>query len=126
MVRDRNSIIGSLTTELDLSKYEAELYLDSLKLKAIKGEAIPKDLRLKEAVNSLLAKGMIIKAANKGDYLPVHPRLALSNLFRIYEEKLARLRKEKRTMVDKLALEIIPLYEGSKSPNLSRRGDKRA
>jgi hypothetical protein len=79
---------------------------------------------VKEAVRGLSAKGMVIRAAGKkkkkGDYdefIPVHPRLALSNLFRIYDEKAARERKERRLSVDRLTLELVPIYEKTKATN---------
>jgi hypothetical protein len=46
--------------------------------------------------------------------------MALSNLFRAYEERAVRQRKEKRLLVDKLTLELIPLLPGeSKGTNAS-------
>ena len=46
--------------------------------------------------------------------------MAMSNLFRAYEERLTRQRKEKRLLVDKLTLELIPLLPGeSKGTNAS-------
>jgi hypothetical protein len=123
LVRELGEIKRELVQLLGISQEEAELYIE-----AIGGTPIgPRTLtnpRKKDAVSGLSAKGMVIRAGkkkkNKGDneFIPVHPRLALSNLFRIYDEKVARERKERRLSVDRLTLELIPIYERAKSTNV--------
>ena len=119
MLRSEDSIVESLVKELDLSRGEASLYLHALKDKVLKATGVAGESAV---LTSLHARGMIVVAANGRDYLPVHPRLALSNLFRAYEEKLVRQRKEKRLTVDKITLALIPIYEESKRPD-SVRGE---
>lgn len=119
MLSSEDSIVESLVKELDLSRGEASLYLHALKDKVLKATGVAGE---RAALVSLHARGMIVVAANGRDYLPVHPRLALSNLFRAYEEKLVRQRKEKRLTVDKITLALIPIYEQSKVPS-SVRGE---
>jgi hypothetical protein len=114
MLRNEDSIVESLTKELDLSKEEASIYVNSLKEKIVKESVRGRE---SPAIKSLHARGMLILASNGKDYLPVHPRLALSNLFRAYEEKLVRQRKEKRLTVDKLTILLLPIYEESKGTN---------
>ncbi len=67
----------------------------------------------------LSARGMLILDAKGGSYLAVHPRMALSNLFRAYEERAVRQRKEKRLLVREATLfELIPRPPGeSKGTN---------
>ena len=101
---------------LDIPTEEAELYVSTL----IEGRCVPRDPRTKSLAESLSARGMLILDAKGGSYLAVHPRMALSNLFRAYEERAVRQRKEKRLLVDKLTLELIPLLPGeSKGTNAS-------
>lgn len=114
MLKSEDSILESLVKELELSRGEASLYLQALKDKVLKVTGLAGE---KAALSSLHARGMIVLAANGKDYLPVHPRMALSNLFRAYEEKLVRQRKEKRLTVDKITLAVIPIYEESKVPS---------
>jgi len=95
---------------------EAELYVSTL----MEGQCVPKDAGAKAVADSLSARGMLILDAKGGSFLAVHPRMALSNLFRAYEERAVRQRKEKRLLVDKLTLELIPLLPGeSKGTNAS-------
>jgi len=114
--RDPGSLVRDIHEGLDIPTEEAELYVSTL----IEGHCVPRDPRTKSLAESLSARGMLILDAKGGSYLAVHPRMALSNLFRAYEERAVRQRKEKRLLVDKLTLELIPLLPGeSKGTNAS-------
>ncbi len=109
-------MVRDIHEALDIPVEEAQLYVSTV----MGGKCVPKDQRTKALAASLSARGMLILDAKGGAYLAVHPRMALSNLFRAYEERAARQRKEKRLLVDKLTLELIPLLPGeSKGTNAS-------
>ena len=116
MPRDRRALVGDLHVQLEIPMEEAELYVKTL----IDGRCKPSAPDEKKAAESLSARGMLILDGKGSSYLAVHPRLALSNLFRAYEDKLVRQRKEKRLLVDRLTLELLPLLPGeSKGTNAS-------
>jgi len=112
--RDTASLVRDIHEALDIPPEEAELYVRAL----MQGGIAPKDSQTEAVAQALSARGMLILEANGAAYLAVHPRMALSNLFRAYEERAVRQRKEKRLLVDKLTLELIPLLPGeSKGTN---------
>jgi hypothetical protein len=114
--RDKGSLVRDIHEALEIPVEEAELYVSTL----MEGRCVPRDAHAKAVADSLSARGMLILDAKGGSYLAVHPRMALSNLFRAYEERAVRRRKEKRLLVDKLTLELIPLLPGeSKGTNAS-------
>jgi hypothetical protein len=114
--RDAGSLVRDIHEALEIPMEEAELYVSTL----MDGRCVPKDARARAVAKSLSARGMLILDANGSSYLAVHPRMALSNLFRAYEERAVRQRKEKRLLVDKLTLELIPLLPNeSKGTNAS-------
>jgi hypothetical protein len=114
--REASSLVRDIHEALDIPLEEAEAYVGAL----IEGRCAPRDAKGRAVAESLSARGMLILDAKGRTYLPVHPRMALSNLFRAYEERLIRLRKDKRLLVDKLTLELIPLMPGeSKGTNAS-------
>jgi hypothetical protein len=103
LIRDEGSVIKRLTAELGLTGPEAETYLRALREGSLRpGEGSSREL---------LARGMLIRAADGKVYLPVHPRLAISNLFRSFQDRTTPEMKAKRRMADKLTLELIPAYE---------------
>jgi len=110
------SLVKDIHEALGIPPEEAELYVSAL----MEGRCVPRDAKMKTVAGSLSARGMLILDAKGSSYLAVHPRMALSNLFRAYEERAVRERKEKRLLVDKLTLELIPLMPGeSKGTNAS-------
>jgi hypothetical protein len=122
--RDVGSLVQDIHEALEIPIEEAEVYVGAV----IEGRCVPADAKGKAIAESLSARGMLILDSRGRSYLPVHPRMALSNLFRAYEERLVRQRKEKRLLVDKLTLELIPLMPGeSKGTNAgSPRGARTA
>jgi len=106
--RDPRTLAQLIHEALEIPFEEAELYVSTL----IEGRYVPDDAGGKAVAESLTARGMLILDAKDRSFLAVHPRMAISNLFRAYEERMARQRKEKRLLVDRLTLELIPLIPG--------------
>ena len=106
--RDPRTLAEQVHEALEIPVEEAELYVSAL----AEGHYVPTEARGKAMAESLSARGMMILDAKGRSYLAVHPRMAISNLFRAYEERMARQRKEKRLLVDRLTLELIPLMPG--------------
>ena len=120
--RDVSFLVKDIHEALGIPLEEAELYVGALMV----GRCAPSDEKGTAVADSLEARGMLILEAKGRSYLPVHPRLALSNLFRAYDEKLTRQRKEKRLLVDRLTLELVPLMPGeSKGTNAGGPGGPR-
>jgi len=94
-----------LSEELGLSETEAEVYM-----KALKNGSLTEG----PAVESLMKRGMLIRSTDEKGYLPVHPRLALSNLFRSLGDRATPAMREKRKVVDRLTAELIVVYEASR------------
>jgi len=122
--RDPRTLARQVHEVLDIPIQEAELYVSTL----IEGRFVPADEAAKGAAESLSARGMLIMDAQGRSYLAVHPRMAISKLFRAYEERMIRQRKEKRLLVERLTLELIPLLPGeTKGTNANGpRGERTA
>jgi hypothetical protein len=68
-------------------------------------------------VRSLVQRGMVIlKAADAEAYDAVHPRFALTNLYKALEARLSADLRARRVTVDRLALMLIPAYEAARHP----------
>jgi hypothetical protein len=106
LIRDEASVRKRLTEDLGLEEKEADTYLLALKQGSVSAEG--------NSIDSLLRRGMLIKATDEKGYLPVHPRLALSNLFRSFGDRSSPAMREKRKMVDRLTGELIAAYESGR------------
>lgn len=113
MLRDEESVVDRLGNELELTKDEARLYVEILK----KG-SLPSSSKSKE-LQGLVGRGMVILSGDGRCYIPVHPRLAVANHFRTWRDKLVKEMNDKRMRVDRLILELIPVYEGATEKRLA-------
>ena len=70
----------------------------------------------------LIAEGMAIVSGDGKRIIPVHPRLGIANHYRTWREATVREINERRMRVDKLILELIPVYEAAMEKNMGRGG----
>jgi len=115
LLRDEESAIRRLGSEVALSREEAVQYVRILKEGGLR--KAEKD----HSTEVLLSRGMIVLSGDNSRYVPVHPRLAIANYFRTYQVKVAHELKERRMRIDKLILELIPLYEATMEKRLAQR-----
>ena len=105
-LRDEKDVLRRLGEETGLSKKEAAFYLGLLR----EGHA-PSSESGRAA--RLLDKGMAILSGDGKRIIPVHPRLGIANQYRTWREAMVREINERRMRVDRLILELIPLYEAA-------------
>ena len=105
-VKDETAVIKRLGTEAGLSQEDSQLYLKLLRLGQIPAsEAV--------SASNLLERGMAIVSGDGKRVIPVHPRLAIANFYRTWRENMVREINERRMRVDKLIIELIPVYEAA-------------
>ncbi len=114
-IRDEDDVIGRLGTEVGLSQADAELYLRLLRQGHLSLSASPKATRL-------LDRGLAIVSGDGKRIIPVHPRLGIANHYRTWREAMVREINERRMRVDKLILELIPVYEAATEKNTGSGG----
>ena len=107
MVRDEVAVVESLIVETGLTEKEAWYYLNLLRKGSVPATNSGPPMK------KLLAFGMAILSGDNKRYIPVHPRLAVANSYRTWRESMVREINERRMRVDKLILELIPLYEAA-------------
>jgi sugar-specific transcriptional regulator TrmB len=69
----------------------------------------------------MLRRGLIIEAIGVPKrYAPLHPRMTLTNLFKIYEKELVQSLRDRRATVDRVVNLLIPVYEERNSNGKTR------
>jgi len=114
-VRDEGDVVAKLGSEVGLSREDALLYL-----KLLQEGDIPISERRK--TERLLDRGMAIVSGDGKRIIPVHPRLGIANNYRTWREAMVREINERRMKVDKLILELIPVYEAAMEKNMGGGG----
>jgi sugar-specific transcriptional regulator TrmB len=115
LVRDR---LVSQLKELDLSTYEAAIYLTLLSHAKITASTLCKetgipDSKIYFALNGLATKGMLVtQKSNPSLYHAVPPREAVANLKRQMTDRL----NERLLAADVLAETLTPIYESTERP----------
>jgi len=105
-IRDEGDVLARLGSEVGLSHEDALLYLRLLR----EGKIPVSERRRAER---LLDKGMAIVSGDGERIIPVHPRLGIANSYRTWREAMVREINERRAKVDRLILELIPVYEAA-------------
>src|SRR2546425_3038738 len=118
LLRDEESVIGRLGSEIELGREEAMLYL-----KILREGGMPKAEK-NRSTEVLLSRGMILLWGDGSRFIALHPRLGVANYFRTYQERVTRELRERRMRVDKLILELIPVYEATMKKKLAEQGGK--
>jgi len=109
-IRDEADVVSRLGKEVGLSPADARLYL-----RLLRDGHIPTSESAK--ASRLLDMGMAIVSGDGRRIIPVHPRLGLANHYRSWREAMVREINERRMRVDKLILELIPVYEAATEKN---------
>jgi len=118
LLRDEEAVIRSLASDVELGREEATLYL-----KILREGGIPKAEK-NRSTEVLLSRGMILLSGDGSRFIALHPRLGVANYFRTYQERVTRELRERRMRVDKLILELIPVYEATMKKKLAEQGGK--
>lgn len=101
--------------EIGLSREEASLYLRLLRDGQLPASESGR-------ASKLLEKGMAIVSGDGERVIPVHPRLGIANQYRTWREGVVREINERRMRVDRLILELIPLYEDATEKSMGAGG----
>jgi hypothetical protein len=113
---DEPDVVSRLGTEAGLSEAEARVYLQLLRKGSI--PARPPS----EEGSKLIRRGMAILSGDGRRVVPVHPRLGIANHYRTWREAAIREINERRMRVDKLIIELIPIYEAATEKRMAERG----
>jgi len=105
-LRDEVDVLNGLREETGVNEQEGVLYLELLTAGSIPSKRAPE-------ARALVEKGMAILSGDGKRVIPVHPRLGIANQYRTWREAKVREINDRRMRVDRLILELIPLYEAA-------------
>jgi hypothetical protein len=113
--KDEMDVVRRLGTEAGLSRDDAMLYL-----RLLHDGGLP--LAQAGKASTLLDRGMAIVSGDGKRVIPVHPRLGIANYYRTWREAMVREINERRMRIDKLILELIPVYEAATEKSMGTGG----
>ena len=125
---DEDQIAELLSRQFNLPREETQAYLKLLDTSDLTLEQLANELNLTEEgtralVASMIGRGLIIEATGTPKrYAPLHPRMILTNIFKIYEKDLVQSLRERRATVDRVVNLLIPIYEERKPNSAKTKG----
>ncbi len=125
---DKDQIAELLSRQFNLPSKETQAYLKLLDTSDLTIEQLAKELNLtgegtEGLVASMIERGLIIEATGTPKrYAPLHPRMTLTNIFKIYEKDLVQSLRDRRATVDRVVNLLIPIYEERKPSNTRTKG----
>jgi hypothetical protein len=114
-IRDETDVVRRLQMETGLAEPDAMLYL-----KLLRQGHLPSSESSR--ASQLTDRGMAIVSGDGKRVIPVHPRLGIANNYRTWREAMVREINERRMRVDKLILELIPVYEAATEKKMGSGG----
>jgi hypothetical protein len=125
---DEEQIAELLSRQFSLPKEETYAYFKLLDTSDLTLEQLAKELKqtaegTRVLVASMIERGLIIEAAGTPQrYAPLHPRMTLTNIFKIYEKELVQSLRDRRATVDRVVNLLIPVYEERKQNGGKTKG----
>ena len=125
---DEGQLAELLSRQFNLPREETQAYLKLLDTSDLTIEDLAKELKLtgevtRALVARMLERGLIIEATGAPRrYAPLHPRMTLTNIFKIYEKDLVQSLRDRRATVDRVVNLLIPIYEERKPINTKTKG----
>jgi len=107
----------------DFDEIEIEVYLYILKNKDFDPVSISKAInidedKIKAILDSFLKKGLIIESSTKGKFKCLHPRMGLTNIYKIWEQNALKDKnlgpaeyRKKRAKIELLVRYLSSIYE---------------
>ncbi len=117
---DEVDVANTLEAQFRLSRDETVTYLRLLITHDMTTEEIARAMGVlrQEAealLERMLARGLIIRSAKSPPkFAPLHPRMTLTNIFKIYEAEVVQSLRERRATVDRIVKLLTPVYEERK------------
>jgi sugar-specific transcriptional regulator TrmB len=119
---DVNEIARVLEDQFNLPRLETRVYLQMLKRNIIGPDELAETLSLssgetRELLQSMTSRGLIIPATgSKESFSALHPRMTMTNIFKIYEKTVVQLLRDRRATVDRVVNLLTPIFEEGSGP----------
>ena len=118
---DKNEIAQVLERQFNLPKMETRAYLEMLERNSVEVDELAETLALsssetRDLLRMMTSRGLIIRAPGSDEaFSPLHPRMTMTNIFKIYEKDLVQSLRDRRVTVDRVVNLLTPIYEERKT-----------
>ena len=118
---NKDEIAQLLERQFNLPTLETRAYLEMLERNSIEVDELAETLALSKSetrnlLQIMISRGLIIRApGSKEAFSPLHPRMTMTNIFKIYEKDLVQSLRDRRATVDRVVNLLTPIFEEKKT-----------
>ena len=67
---------------------------------------------VEDLLETMLSQGLVIKTAGTvSKYTALHPRMSMTNIFKVYEKELVQNLRDRRATLDRIVNLLTPIFE---------------
>jgi sugar-specific transcriptional regulator TrmB len=117
---NKSEIAQLLERQFNLPTLETLAYLQMLERNSVRVDELAETLALsksetRDLLESMLSRGLVIQASeSKESFSPLHPRMTMTNIFKIYEKMVVQDLRDRRATVDRMVNLLTPIFEDRK------------
>ena len=118
---NKSEIAQLLERQFNLPAMETLAYLQMLERDNVGVEELAETLALsksetRDLLQSMLSRGLVIQASeSKEGFSPLHPRMTMTNIFKIYEKMIVQDLRDRRATVDRVVNLLTPIFDERKN-----------
>jgi len=118
---DKNEIAQLLERQFNLPKPETLAYLQMLERTSVGVDELAETLALssgeiRNLLQTMISRGLIIRAPGSEEaFSALHPRMTMTNIFKIYEKMVVQDLRDRRATVDRMVNLLTPIFDERKN-----------
>ena len=118
---DENELSKLLEDKFGLGPLETRAYLRLLEGHDMSTHELALELKITQAetqalMDRMVSSGLIIRATGTGaKFTPLHPRMTMTNIFKIYEREIVGTLRDRRATVDRVVNLLTPIFDERKN-----------
>ncbi len=116
-----DEIAQLLERQFKLPTLETRAYLQMLERNSVEVDELAETLALSKSetqdlLRMMISRGLIIRAPGSEEaFSPLHPRMTMTNIFKIYEKMVVQDLRDRRTTVDRMVNLLTPIFDERKN-----------
>src|SRR5713226_7226750 len=118
---NKNEIAQLLERQFNLPTTETRAYLEMLERNSVEVHELAETLALSRSetrnlLQIMISRGLIIRAPGSEEaFSPLHPRMTMTNIFKIYEKMVVQNLRDRRAIVDRVVNLLTPIFDERKN-----------
>ncbi len=116
-----DEIAQLLERQFKLPTLETRAYLQMLERNSVEVDELAETLALSKSetqdlLQMMTSRGLIIRAPGSEEaFSPLHPRMTMTNIFKIYEKMVVQDLRDRRATVDRMVNLLTPIFDERKN-----------